>query len=181
MGRVFGVGVGGSRFAAAAAVVVVAAVMLAAVMLAAPPPAAGAQAEAGSGVSGLCDSSGVAQFDDVGSGDYGADYILCMRALGLSLGVGDDNYGPDRKTHSGSDGPHSWCDCGVNSVWPVRAAPRPSPDVAGGYHQENIACLYNLGITKGTSATTYGPGSDLTFSQISLFLARTYEKAGNSL
>ena len=43
----------------------------------------------------LCDSSDVAQFGDVGEGDYGADYILCMRALGLSFGTGAGNYGPD--------------------------------------------------------------------------------------
>ena len=39
------------------------------------------QAPAGSG---LCDSGGTGQFVDVGDSDYGAAYILCMRALGLS-------------------------------------------------------------------------------------------------
>ena len=38
------------------------------------------------GGSGLCDAGGVAQFGDVGDSDYGAAYILCMRALGLSQG-----------------------------------------------------------------------------------------------
>ena len=38
----------------------------------------------------------------------------------------------------------------------------------------------NLGIAKGTSATTFSPGSDLTAWQIALFLLRTYEEAGHS-
>ena len=38
---------------------------------------------------GLCESLGVVQFGDVGEDDYGADYILCMRALGLSMGTGE--------------------------------------------------------------------------------------------
>ena len=53
------------------------------------------------GGSGLCDAGGVAQFGDVQDSDYAAAYILCMRALGLSLGVGDGDYGPDRELNRG--------------------------------------------------------------------------------
>ena len=43
----------------------------------------------------LCDLRDGAQFSDVGERDYGAAYILCMRALGLSVGKDNGEYGPD--------------------------------------------------------------------------------------
>ena len=54
----------------------------------------------------------------------------------------------------------------------------PFTDTAGTTHEANIECLFGLGITQGTSATTYGPQDPLKASQISRFLYRTYEKAG---
>ncbi|MCE2530289.1 MAG: S-layer homology domain-containing protein [Acidimicrobiia bacterium] len=43
----------------------------------------------------LCDLRDGAQFSDVGERDYGAAYILCMRVLGLSVGKGNGEYGPE--------------------------------------------------------------------------------------
>ena len=57
----------------------------------------------------------------------------------------------------------------------------PFTDVAtGSTHAANIDCVYSLGITKGVTTTTYGPGDNLAASQISRFLLRTYEKAGET-
>ena len=129
---------------------------------------------------GLCDSSGVAQFGDVSAGDYGASYVLCMRALGLSLGTGDGTYGPDRELTRGQMASflvRLWRDV-LGMGCPEGGT--PFTDVAGSVHADNIECLYNLGITLGKTATSYAPGSDLTASQISRFLFRTYEKAGRS-
>ena len=168
-------------------------VLLAASLLAAQPSAvpagevgpafgAGRSSSADSVVAqapGLCDSSGVTQFSDVGSGDYGASYILCMRALGLSVGTGGGEFGAEGVLTRGQMASF------LVRLWREvlgRSCPRggtPFGDVAGNTHEDNIACLYNLGITKGTTATTYGPGETLKASQISRFLLRTYEKAGN--
>ena len=129
---------------------------------------------------GLCDSSGVAQFGDVSVGDYGAGYVLCMRALGLSLGTGDGTYGPDRELTRGQMASflvRLWRDV-LGRECPEGGT--PFSDVAGTVHAANIECLYNLGITVGKTATSYAPRSDLTAPQISLFLFRTYEKAGRS-
>ena len=129
---------------------------------------------------GLCDSSGVAQFGDVSVEDYGAGYVLCMRALGLSLGTGDGTYGPDRELTRGQMASflvRLWRDV-LGMGCPEGGT--PFTDVAGSVHADNIECLYNLGITLGKTATSYAPRSDLTASQISRFLFRTYEKAGRS-
>ena len=36
-------------------------------------------------------------------------------------------------------------------------------------------CIYNLGITTGTSPTTYAPDNLVTRAQMAAFLARTYQ------
>lgn len=142
-------------------------------------PAVPAVAQPPAGSAGLCDTAGAGQFDDVGAADYGAAYILCMRALGLSAGFGDGNYGPNRELNRAQMATflvQLWrllgnqCPTGVVS---------PFTDVvAGSTHAEDIVCIYGLGITVGTSATTYGPQDRLKASHITLFLYRVYEKTG---
>ena len=61
-------------------------------------------AEAQTTAAGLCNSDSVTQFSDVGAGDYGAEYILCMKALGVSLGRADGSYGADLELTQGADG-----------------------------------------------------------------------------
>ena len=132
------------------------------------------------GAGGLCDTSGVGQFTDVASGDYGAAYILCMRALGVSVGTGGGGFGPDQTLTRGQMASF------LVRLWRDvlgRACPgggTPFSDVAGSVHENNIACIYTLGITVGTTTTTYSPQDELTASQISRFLLRTYQKAGNN-
>ena len=129
--------------------------------------------------SGLCDSESVAQFGDVGDSDYAAAYILCMRALGLSQGRSDGDFGPDRKLNRGQMASfliRLWTDhlggqCPTDVVVPFT-------DTGGTTHETNIECLFGLGITQGTTATTYGPQDLLKASQISRFLYRTYQEAG---
>ena len=129
----------------------------------------------------LCDSFATDQFSDVDPGDYGAEYILCMKTLGMSLGRGDGGYGPDAeltRSQMASFIVRLWRDV-LNRLCPE--GPTPFTDVASGNtHAANINCVYNLGITKGTTTTTYAPAAPLTASQISRFLLRTYEKVGNT-
>ncbi len=128
--------------------------------------------------SGLCDAGETVQFGDVQDSDYAAAYILCMRALGLSQGR-DGGYRPDRELNRGQMASfliRLWTDhlgeqCPTGVVVPFT-------DTGGSTHGANIECLFGLGITQGTSATTYGPGDPLKASQISRFLYRTYQKAG---
>ena len=141
-------------------------------------PAAEAQA-----AEPLCDTSRVEQFADVAAGDYGAGYVLCMRALGLSQGTGGGSYGPDRELNRGQMASflvRLWrdvlgkdCPSGVVS---------PFTDVAAGStHAANIECLYGLEITTGTGPDTYGPRDPLKATQISRFLYRVYTKAGGDV
>ena len=128
----------------------------------------------------MCGVSGIDQFTDVASDDYGAAYILCMRALGLSVGTGGREFSPHRvvsREQMASFLVRLWRDVLDR---PCPEGGTPFRDVTGTTHANDIACIYNLGITKGTSQTTYGPLDELTASQIARFLLRTYEKAGMS-
>ena len=131
--------------------------------------------------SGLCDTAGVGQFTDLSDADYGAAYVLCMRALGLSHGVGDGSYGPDRdlnRAQMASFLVRLWRDV-LGNQCPTGVV-SPFVDVeAGSVHAANIDCLYGLGITSGTTATTYGPWDPLKASQITRFLYRTHQKSAN--
>ena len=137
------------------------------------PAAAQAQPE-------LCDPGTVEQFTDVEAADYGAAYILCMRALGLSIGTGDGAYGPDRVLNRGQMATflvRLWHDV-LGRQCPEGGS--PFTDIpAGGTHSANIECLYNLGVTSGVTSTTYGPQLPLKAAQISRFLLRVYQKTRN--
>lgn len=147
-------------------------------------PSSGAESDrvvAQISVDGLCDVGGVEQFTDVGADDYGAAYISCMRALGLSVGRGDGGFGPDRELTRGQMASflvRLWRDV-LGRACPDGVAV-PFEDVAGSVHETNIVCLFGLEITKGTTAVTYGPSEKLKASQIARFLLRTYEKTGGS-
>lgn len=55
------------------------------------------------------------------------------------------------------------------------AEPHPFTDVsATSYAYEPVGCLYHLGITTGTSPTTFSPDAIVTRAQMAAFMARTY-------
>ena len=138
-----------------------------------------AQTEESAG--GLCDVGGVEQFSDVGVGVYGAEYVLCMRALGLSVGRGDGGFGPGLELTRGQMASflvRLWRDV-LGRECPDDVGV-PFEDVAGSVHEANIVCLFGLEVTKGTTSVTYGPSEKLKASQIARFLLRTFEKTGGS-
>ena len=131
----------------------------------------------------LCDTAGVGQFTDVADADYAAVYVLCMRALGLSVGTSGGSYSPDRELNRGQMATflvRLWREVLGNDCPSGVVTPFTDVD-AGSTHAANIDCLYGLGITTGTGADTYGPWDPLKASQISRFLYRTYRKAGGDM
>ncbi len=135
-------------------------------LLLAAPAAAQASGE-------LCDGRGEEQFSDVSRSDYAAAYILCAKALGLARGVGDGSFAPGAELSRAQTAAflvRLWRDV-LGRDCP--AGGEPFTDVgAGHWAAADIACLYNLGMTRGVTATTYEPGSSLTASQITKFVAR---------
>ncbi len=60
------------------------------------------------------------------------------------------------------------------------AGTSPFDDAAGSFAQSDIACIYRLGITKGTSRSTYSPRDTVTRRQMAAFLARLWRASGNT-
>ena len=56
----------------------------------------------------------------------------------------------------------------------------PFGDVAGSFAVEDIGCLAGLGVTVGTSATTYSPDGLVTREEMAAFLGRTWRALGNA-
>ena len=54
-------------------------------------------------------------------------------------------------------------------------------DIAGTTHEASIACIVSYGLASGTSATTYGPGRDVTRGQMATFLANFVDLVGASV
>ena len=48
---------------------------------------------------------------------------------------------------------------------------------AGSFAADDIARIYGIGITTGTSATTYSPGDHVTREQMAAVLSRLYTAA----
>jgi len=53
----------------------------------------------------------------------------------------------------------------------------PFIDIAGSFAAADIACIFALGITTGTSPTTYSPSDAVTREQMAAFLARFWKRA----
>lgn len=152
------------------------ALVLVAGLMAVPPPGAVHAQDAE-----LCDTAGAGLFADVSATDYAAEYILCMRVLGLTQGDSTGGYGPDKTLNRGQMASfivRLWKDI-LGGECPTGGT--PFTDVAStNTHAANIACLYNLGITQGVSGTEFAPRSQVTASQVSRFLLRTYKRQGGS-
>ena len=126
------------------------------------------------------DCQGSTPFLDVPSGTYFTEAVGCIYQLGLTTGTSATTYSPDNVVTRGQmaaflarlystllettcDGAHPFEDIDANA-----------------YYSGPAGCIYTLGITTGTSATTYSPDNVVTRDQMAAFLARTFVSlAGN--
>ena len=155
-------------------VVVVMSVLVAGLVVAGSRPV-GAQS-----VQELCGSPSVAErrpFTDVLEGYYGADYIACLKHLGLVSGRGDGSFGPaDELTRAQM----ATIVAGLWELLSGRGCPSggvPFSDVdRSSPHYEGISCLYNLGFVSGKTATMFAPGASLTAAQLTRIMGRVFEE-----
>jgi hypothetical protein len=106
--------------------------------------------------------------------------VGCIYNLGVTTGTGPTSYSPKDlvtreqmaaflarlfETLTGSD-------C---------AGAHPFTDIAASHWAYGpVGCIYNLGITNGTSPTSYSPGAPVTRRQMAAFLARLFEALENT-
>ena len=124
-------------------------------------------------VTGL-ECEGNTPFVDVPSGAFYTEAVGCIYQLGITTGTSASTYSPgtvvtraqmaaflarlySTLTETTCTGSHPFADV--------------APDA---YYSGPAGCIYQLGITTGTSATTYSPNNIVTRDQMAAFLARTY-------
>ena len=123
---------------------------------------------------GLCDGSNAHPFVDVSEHSFAFDSVGCIYGLGITTGTSATTYSPadpvtraqmaafiERLYRVVVDGP---CDGG-----------HPFTDVsATSFAYASVGCIFTLGVTTGTSPTSYSPNQTVTREQMASFVARVY-------
>ncbi|MEQ8839616.1 MAG: S-layer homology domain-containing protein [Acidimicrobiales bacterium] len=111
------------------------------------------------------------------AGSFAAADIACIYELGVTTGVSSTRYDPagtvTREQMAAFLG-RLWRDALGSGC---TTDPAPFSDSGGSFAKNEIACIYALGLTTGTTPTTYSPGDAVTREQMASFLARFWKTA----
>ena len=123
---------------------------------------------------------GPTPFTDVRATSFAALPVECLYALGISGGTSATTYAPDESvTREQMAAFIARTIRALGTTCPTD--PTPFTDVpATSFAAGDIACLYGLGVTGGTSATTYAPDDDVSREQMASFVARTIRALGTT-
>ena len=124
-----------------------------------------------------CPTDGGAPFEDIDDLQLAAD-AGCLRGVGITAGTTATTFSP------GSLVTRAQVASLLVRVWRLSGrdcpdgAPLPFDDVAAGsVHHDGVMCLRALGITSGTSASTFSPGSQVSRAQFATMVARLHTQA----
>ncbi len=117
-------------------------------------------------------------FTDV-AGSFAADDIACIHGLEVTTGTSPSTYSPRSPVNRGQMAVFiarlyrtiTGDDCGPG--------PTPFTDVTPSFAAADIGCIFGLGVTTGTSPTTYAPDDHVTREQMAAFIARLYRTITN--
>lgn len=114
-------------------------------------------------------------FSDVGEDSFAYDAVICIFSLGVTTGTTPTTFSPDE--HVTREQMASFVarmyQAVTGSEAPIVAT--PFTDVpSDSFAQDDIARIYGLSITTGTSSTTYSPYLHVTREETAAFLARLY-------
>ena len=113
-------------------------------------------------------------FTDVPSSSFATADIACIKGLGITTGTTPTTYDPaDNVTHKQMAAflARLWRRLGN----PCPTTPTGFTDVpSSSFATADIACIKGLGITTGTTPTTYDPAGNVTREQMAAFLARLW-------
>jgi hypothetical protein len=118
-------------------------------------------------------------FVDVDPDSFAEMPIRCIKGLGITTGTSDTTYSPDNpvtRAQMAAFVSRTWEALGGECA----ATPHGFADVdPSGFAEMPIRCIKALGITTGTSDTTYSPTDNVTRAQMAAFISRTWEALGN--
>ena len=124
-----------------------------------------------------CPETAGTPFQDVPAGQTRTD-VTCLYAVGVTAGTTAATFAPDQVVTRAQMASL------LVRIWRLtgRECPAdpgmPFEDVAtGNVHRDHIACLRALGITAGTTDTTFSPYQPVTRAQIAALVVRLYDAA----
>ena len=124
-----------------------------------------------------CPGDAGAPFEDIDDLQLAAD-AGCLRGVGITAGTTATTFSPESPVTRAQTATL------LARVWELSG--RDCPDggalpfddvAAGSVHHDGIMCLRALGITSGTSASTFSPDRDVTRAEFATMLARLYNLA----
>ena len=114
--------------------------------------------------------TGSGVFDDVPAGAYYADAVAWAAEQGITGGIGNDLFGPDRLCTRAQMVTFLWRSAGSPEP---KGTTQPFTDVSkDAYYYQAVAWAVEQGITQGTSPATFSPDRTVTRGQTVTFLYR---------
>ena len=124
-----------------------------------------------------CPETTADRFDDIDDLQVAAD-VGCLRSLGVATGTTATTYSPEQPVT------RAQASTLLARVWRLLGRDCPDDDAppfddvpAGSVHHDSVLCLRSLGITSGTTATTFSPDLHVTRAQFATLVARLYNLA----
>ena len=111
-------------------------------------------------------------FTDVDPTSFADTHVSCLKAFGVTTGTSATTYSPKENVT------REQMAAFIARMWRATDTPCPTgghpfTDIpAASFARDDIACIFRLGITTGTTATTYDPTGTVTREQMAAFLAR---------
>ncbi len=124
---------------------------------------------------GSCPSDGAPAYSDVSEDSYAYDDSRCLRELGIS-DAGDIYRPGDDMTRSEMAGFMANAYAALTGV-EAPVVDHMFEDVEGDPNADDIARIFGLMVTQGTSDTTYSPDDPVVRGHMALFLARMFKAA----
>ncbi len=121
-----------------------------------------------------CEMERPVPFGDIGPSSYAYGAVACLYELGVTNGTSPSTYSPNEYVTREQMAAFI-ARLHIDALSGVCPGEQPFGDVAASsYAYGAVACLYELGVTNGTSPSTYSPNEYVTREQMAAFLARFY-------
>ncbi|MEM8707102.1 MAG: S-layer homology domain-containing protein [Actinomycetota bacterium] len=121
---------------------------------------------------------GINPFGDVSTGSFAFDSVNCIWRLGITNGTSATTYSPAAsvtREQMAAFLARLWRTLGNGCT----DEPSPFEDLGTSFAVADVACIFDLEVTTGTTSTTYSPAATVTREQMAAFLARLWRALGN--
>ena len=121
-------------------------------------------------------SSSTQPFSDLSDSSFAFNDVGCLVALEVTKGTSETTYSPGQAVTREQMAAFIARLYKAITKEPAPLSETPFTDVAPtSFAYDDISRVFGLGITKGTSPTTYSPGQAVTREQMAAFIARLYK------